>query len=303
MKYLIIGAGGVGGAVGGFLAAGGKDVTLIARGAHLAAIQEKGLHLRSDRLGCDRFLPIPACTAEEYAEKADVIFVCVKGYGLPGVLPLLQRACHERTLVIPLLNIYGTGGRIAQELPGITVTDGCIYIVSQITAPGEIAQDGTIFRVVYGLREPAEDDRLSAVARDLADCAIDPVVSDNIRRDALAKFAYVSPIGCAGCYYHVPAGAFRQPGEMRDTFFALTAEIDAIAQAQGTPFLTDIIAVNDRILSEVDPASTTSMQRDLAAGRPTEMDGLLFEVVRMGRALGVPTPTYEKIARRFGFSE
>ena len=68
MKYLIIGAGGVGGAVGGFLAAGGKDVTLIARGAHLAAIREKGLHLRSDRLGCDRFLSIPACTAEEYAE-------------------------------------------------------------------------------------------------------------------------------------------------------------------------------------------------------------------------------------------
>lgn len=78
-KYLIVGTGGVGGSIAGFLALAGKDVTCIARGKHLEAIREKGLHLRSDLKG-NHFLPIQACTAEEYNEKANVIFVCVKGY-------------------------------------------------------------------------------------------------------------------------------------------------------------------------------------------------------------------------------
>lgn len=87
-KYLIVGTGGVGGSIAGFLALAGKDVTCIARGKHLEAIREKGLHLRSDLKG-NHFLPIQACTAEEYNEKANVIFVCVKGYSLDYTLFLL----------------------------------------------------------------------------------------------------------------------------------------------------------------------------------------------------------------------
>ena len=90
-KYLIVGTGGVGGSIAGFLALAGKDVTCIARGKHLEAIREKGLHLRSDLKG-NHFLPIQACTAEEYNEKANVIFVCVKGYSLDSIKDLLEKA-------------------------------------------------------------------------------------------------------------------------------------------------------------------------------------------------------------------
>lgn len=76
-KFLIIGTGGVGGSIAGFLALAGKDVTCIARGKHLKAIREKGLHLKSDLKG-EHYLSVKACTAEEYNEQADVIFVCVK---------------------------------------------------------------------------------------------------------------------------------------------------------------------------------------------------------------------------------
>ena len=133
-KYLIVGTGGVGGSIAGFLALAGKDVTCIARGKHLEAIREKGLHLRSDLKG-NHFLPIQACTAEEYNEKANVIFVCVKGYSLDSIKDLLEKASDKDTLIIPILNVYGTGPRIGQLVPHVTVLDGCIYIGFRCTSP------------------------------------------------------------------------------------------------------------------------------------------------------------------------
>ena len=135
LKYLIAGTGGVGGSIAGFLALAGKDVTCIARGEHLAAIREYGLRLHSDLKG-EQTLKIPAYTAEEYAAlasssadcKADVIFVCVKGYSVDSITELIKRAAHKDTVVIPILNVYGTGPRIQRLVPGVTVLDGCIYM-------------------------------------------------------------------------------------------------------------------------------------------------------------------------------
>ena len=127
MKYLIAGTGGVGGSIAGFLSLAGKDVTCIARGAHLQSIQTNGLKLKSDLKG-EHTLQIKATTAEEFKGKADVIFVCVKGYSVDSITELIKRASHEKTVVIPILNVYGTGPRIQRLVPGVTVLDGCIYI-------------------------------------------------------------------------------------------------------------------------------------------------------------------------------
>ena len=164
-KYLIVGTGGVGGSIAGFLALAGKDVTCIARGKHLEAIREKGLHLRSDLKG-NHFLPIQACTAEEYNEKANVIFVCVKGYSLDSIKDLLEKASDKDTLIIPILNVYGTGPRIGQLVPHVTVLDGCIYIVGFVSGPGEITQMGKIFRLVFGARpqQGVAPERLETIA-------------------------------------------------------------------------------------------------------------------------------------------
>ena len=119
MKYLIAGTGGVGGSIAGFLSLAGKDVTCIARGAHLQAIQTNGLKLKSDLKG-EHTLAIPATTAEEFNGKADVIFVCVKGYSVDSITELIKRAAHDKTIVIPILNVYGTGPRIQRLVPGVT---------------------------------------------------------------------------------------------------------------------------------------------------------------------------------------
>ena len=132
MKYLIAGTGGVGDSIAGFLSLAGKDVTCIARGAHLQSIQTNGLKLKSDLKG-EHTLQIKATTAEEFKGKADVIFVCVKGYSVDSITELIKRASHEKTVVIPILNVYGTGPRIQRLVPGVTVLDGCIYIVGFVS--------------------------------------------------------------------------------------------------------------------------------------------------------------------------
>ena len=109
LKYLIAGTGGVGGSIAAFLSLSGKDVTCIARGEHLAAIRGNGLQLHSDLKG-EHCLKVAAFTAEEFQGKADVIFVCVKGYSVDSITELIKRASHERTVVIPILNVYGFSG-------------------------------------------------------------------------------------------------------------------------------------------------------------------------------------------------
>ena len=297
MKYLVIGAGGTGGSIGAYMTEAGKDVTLIARGEHLKKMQEHGLKMETTKKGNYTVNPIKATDMEHYNEQPDIIFVCVKGYSLEDTIPFIRRVAKESTIVIPILNIYGTGSRMQEQLPELLVTDGCIYIAGEIKEPGTILLRGDIFRIVYGVRDPQEiRPELFTVAQDLKDSGIEGVLSDNIRRDALQKFAYVSPMAACGLYFHVSAGEVQKTGEPRDTFVKLMKEIDALAVAMGVPFLVDIVTTNLQILDTLNPEASTSMQRDVYAGKASEIDGLIYEVVRMGQRYGVPTPTYEMIA-------
>lgn len=299
MKYLVIGAGGAGGSIGAFMTEAGKDVTLIARGEHLKIMQENGLTMETTVKGNYVVNPIKATDMEHYNDKPDVVFVCVKGYSLAETVPFLQRICDAHTIVIPILNIYGTGGRLQKELPDSLVMDGCIYIAAQIKEPGVIWQSWDGFRVVYGVRNPEElRPELSQIAADLKDSGIEGVLSDNIRRDALQKFSYVSPMGACGLYYNVFAGEVQKTGEIRDTFVKLIKEIDALATAMGVPFQIDVVDTNLQILDTLSPTASTSMQRDVYAGKSSEIDGLIYEVVRMGQEYQVPVPTYEMIAKK-----
>ena len=145
MKYAIIGTGGTGGCLGFFLEKAGKDVTLIARGKHLEAIRKNGLTIQKLWDESRETLPVKACTAEEYKETPDVILICVKGYSMDETVPAIKKIAGKETVVIPILNIYGTGGRLQKKLPELTVSDGCSYVSANILEPGVILQHGEIF--------------------------------------------------------------------------------------------------------------------------------------------------------------
>lgn len=307
LKYLIAGTGGVGGSIAAFLALAGKDVTCIARGEHLAAIRENGLQLHSDLKG-EYALRVPAYTAEEYTAlvstsadyKADVIFVCVKGYSVDSITELIKSAAHEHTVVIPILNVYGTGPRIQRLVPGVTVLDGCIYIVGFVSGRGEITQMGKIFRLVYGAHRSTIVSRetLEAVQRDLQESGIKADISDDIDRDTFVKWSFISAMAVTGAYYDVPMGEVQKPGEVRNTFIGLSQESAALGRKLGIAFKEDIVEYNLKVIDKLAPESTASMQKDMAKGHQSEVQGLLFDMIT-AEEQGIEVPTYRMVAEKF----
>ena len=299
-KYLVIGTGGVGGSIAGFLALAGKDVTCIARGKHLEAIRKYGLHLKSDLKG-EHYLPVKACTAEEYNDKADVVFVCVKGYSIDSIKDVLEKSARPDTLVIPILNVYGTGPRIGRLVPSVNVLDGCIYIVGFVSGEGEITQMGRIFRLIFGARpeQNIPHEALDEIAGVLQACGIKAEVSDDINRDTFIKWAFISAMACTGAYHDVPMGEVQHDGPVRDTFIGLSRESAEMGHRLGVAYPEDPVAYNLKVIDKLDPHSTASMQKDLAKGHQSEIQGMLFDVIKLGEELGTDLTTYRKVAAKF----
>lgn len=300
MNYLVVGTGGVGGSIAGFLALAGKNVACIARGKHLEAIRRQGLHLKSDLKG-EHTLPLPAFTAEEYTGQADVIFVCVKGYSIDSITDVIRRASHPGTLVIPILNVYGTGPRIGRLTPGVTVIDGCIYIVGFVSGEGEVSQMGRVFRMVIGARpdQGVAPCRIEAIAEDVREAGIKVDVSDDINRDTFIKWSFISAMACTGAYYDIPMGEVQHEGEVRDTFIGLSRESGEIGRRLGIPLPADLVENDLRIIDRLDPHSTASLQKDIARGHQSELQGQLFDLIELGERLGVDLPTYHRVAAKF----
>ena len=302
MRYIIVGAGGVGGCVGGYLALAGNDVTIIARGEHLKEIKSKGLTVNSAEKGSFN-VKVNACTMDEFTGAADVIFVCVKYYSIKEAIDFVKRAADSHTAVIPLLNVFGTGERMQSELPNVTVTDGCIYIYSYIENPGVIAKPSEIFKIYFGLREGQSSnitDRLITVENDLMQAGIEAYLCDNIKKETFRKFTYVSPIGAAGLLCNAVAADFLKEGEARDTVIAMMGELLSLGRAMGIEYEEDMVQVNLKILAGLEPDAKTSMQRDIEAGRQSEADGLICRVAEAGKKYGVDMPLYDKAAKIYG---
>ncbi len=298
LKYNIIGAGGTGGNIGGFLTHGGKDVTFVVRGNTKKVLDRQGLHMISGRMGEMAFAVKTA--SEDEVAPADVVFVCVKGYSLTDILPLIEKSCHENTLIIPVLNIFGTGSKLQKHFPNNVVTDGCVYIAGFAEKPGYIHQQGKLFRVVFGTRDGKnEHPYLQQVASDLQESHVDALLSYSILKDTYQKFAFVSPMAVAGLYFDATAEQMAQEGEIHNTFVSLVREAITLGKAMN-------IAIEDNeeekilvMLTQMAPDTTTSLQKDMKKGGQTEMDGLLFEVVRLAKQYHVSLPYYEKIAKAF----
>ena len=316
MKYIIIGAGGTGGILGFYMTKAGKDVTLIARNAHLEAMQKQGLSVEKMWTNETETIPVGAESMESYeakGEKADVNLDCVKKYSLDSCIPYIQNNINKNKIVVPVLNVYGTGAYLQEILPKVLVTDGCIYVSANIKQAGVLLQHGEILRVFFGVREKEDLKKLNGqldgeykaerllkkIAQDFKDSGIDGVLSDNIKRDALTKFSYVSPIGTAGLYLHAVAGDFQREGEARELFKTLIREIVTLANAMGITFEEDLVERNLKILSNLPKEATTSMQRDVMEGKQSEIDGLVYEVVRMAEKYGAEVPAYRRAAEKF----
>ena len=296
MKYLVIGAGGTGGPVAAHLSKGGADVSVIARGEHLRAIKENGLIIRKSD-GTELCEKIKAYSEEEFSEKADVIFVCVKSYSIDSVIPLIRKASHENTVVIPLLNVFTTGEYLSEKLPELYVVDGTMYIVASIKEHGVINMNADIFKVIFGERKGQQSKPvLDEIAKEMRSCRIFAQHTAEIRKEALMKFSFVSPLAATGVYHKCRAGDMQKEGKARETFISLVSEVEALGNSMGITFDEGLVERSLKLLHARTPDMIASMQRDVEAGRQSEFDGLIHSVAKISKEKSLGLKTYEMIS-------
>ncbi len=297
MRYNIVGVGGTGGAIGGFLALAEKDIALVAREPHRTWLATEGLRLHSEIRGNHRLL-LPAFNPEEKRHDADVVFVCVKSYGLEEATVAVNNAARPNALVIPILNPFGAGERLAAALPHLRVLEGRIYIQAFKEEDGSIRQQGRFFKIVFGPLTGGIHKDMQQVAADLQAAGIQATVSPDIRREAFKKFSYISPCAAAGAYFGANAAMLRENDHMRAFFIGLSEEIVALGAAMGISLPANATETHCEILADSAPEATTSLQRDIEAGNDSEIDGLIGEVLRLAERYGLEVPHYRAVAQK-----
>jgi 2-dehydropantoate 2-reductase len=288
MRIVVLGAGGVGGYFGGKLARAGEDVTFVARGAHLAAIREHGLRIRSASDG----EWVARCTAVEDPKgltEADVVLLTVKANDTEDVLALARPVVGPGTAVISLQNGVQSAEIITRVLgPGHAV-GGAAYVFAIIEAPGVIAHR-LLGRIAFGELDGARSDRCERILAAMTKAQIPVELSTDIRRVLWEKYLMICAQAGMTALTRVPIGVIRRHAPTWAMYRAIVAEVAAVGRAEGValaPEAVDTVMKNAAALAD---GAFSSLHHDLVHGKPLELEALHGHLVRLGARHGVPTP-------------
>lgn len=294
MRIAIFGTGGVGGYFGGRLAQAGEDVTFIARGEHLRAILTKGLRVES--LSGD-FTIDPAKATDNVNEvgEVDLVIVGVKAWQVPDAAREMKPGVGSNTTVLPLQNGVDAVAHLTAELGADRVIGGLCKIVSFVVGPGHIRHAGFAPSVVIGERDNRRSDRVVAIQNAFTQAGIDTAIASDINVALWMKFLFIASFSGVGAIANAPAGILRTDPELRSQMLRAMEEIYALAHARGIKLPTNSIEIVMAGVNALPEEATSSMQRDIAAGKPSELESQNGAVVRMARESLVEVPTHEFI--------
>ena len=296
-KIAVVGIGGVGGFVGGRLAARFADsdsveITLAARGANEKAIRENGLKLVSSLHG-EQIVKPKLVTAEEIGAP-DLLILCTKEYDLEETVAALRDSIGERTAILPLLNGVDTKERIARVLPDADVWQGCIYIISRLVAPGVVEESGHVSLIYFGDGNP-ENEKSRRVETLFRESGIDAHFAPDIEAKIWEKFIFISALAASTSYTDASIGEIINNPENKKLHGDLIAEIKNLARAKNIAISDDAIQQKIDRLQNVPFEATSSMHTDFSRGHRAELQSLVGYVVEQARELNVPTPVYDRI--------
>ena len=293
MKIAVIGAGGVGGFFGGRLARA-NDVTFIVRGRTLAALREKGLRVESID-GDFHLQPISATDDPSSVGPVDAVLVAVKAWQLAeaaqSALPLLG----PETVVVPLQNGIDAPEELLSLLPAPNVVGGLCAIVSFVIEPGHIRHAGAKPFVMFGELHGRVTPRLEALRDAFIGVGVHAEIPPDIRRSMWTKLLFIAPMSGIGALTRVPIGVWRSLPETRALAERAVQEIIAIATARGIDLGGDALPLTMGRYDGLPPESTSSLQRDVIGGHPSELEAQLGTIVRMAREQKVPAPVLETL--------
>ena len=291
MRIAIYGAGGLGGFYGARLACAGNDVAFIARGAHLAAMRERGLRVSSP-LG-DMHLPEPVATdSPADIGPVDLVLVAVKTWQIPEVGAAMGPLIGERTLVLPFLNGVEASDELAAVVGADRVLGGLSKVFSKIEAPGVIHHFTPNVFVAFGELDGTDSGRVRTLLDMFSAAGVDAQVSPAIRVELWKKLLLVSSWAGLGALARSPMGVMREQPETRALIGRSMDEGLAVARASGhavDPAYKDEMWA---FYGTMPAGATASMQRDIMDGRPSELDAWNGAICRFGARAGVDTPVH-----------
>lgn len=289
MKIVIVGSGGVGGYFGARLAQAGEDVTFVARGAHLQAIREHGMRIRSAVDGEWSVQANAVETLDGHAP-ADIVLLCVKSYDTEQAAELIRPVVGEHTAILSLQNGIDNEAKLAHLYSDDRVLGGVAYIFANIEAPGVIAHH-QLGRIVFGRLDGQASDRAAAFADACNRAGIAAEISRDIRKTLWEKYVFLVALAGTTTVTRLPVAFIREVPETRRLWQLQIDELLALAEADGAALDAEVKARCVRLMESLAPGNYSSLYQDLMNGKRLELDTLHGYATRLGERLGVSTPT------------
>lgn len=292
MRIAIYGVGGVGGYFGARLWQAGAELALVARGAHLAALKRDGLRVES-ALGNVHVHPVQASSNPLDIGPVDWVLCCVKTWQVSEAAQAMRPLVGPGTTVLPLQNGVEAADELAAVLGSGHVVGGAAWLSASIAEPGLVRHSAAEPRLVLGELDGSASRRCAELAALLGRAGVRAEVASNVRVTLWSKLVFIAASSGVGAVTRVPIGELRACAASRRVLEAAIEETAGLARARGIALAPDVVADTLRYVDSLPGSTTPSMQRDIVAGRPSELEAQSGAVVRLGHAAGVPVPTHE----------
>lgn len=294
MKIAVIGTGGVGGYYGALLAQKKHDVTFIARGAHLDAIQRNGLQVR-DVARDFLILPVRATDKTEEVGPVDLVLFCTKTYDTESAAQQAKALVGLTTTVVSLQNGLEAHEKIGSIVGMEHMIAGATGIISSVEAPGIIRNASENTWVVVGELGGRRTARVQAVCDAFNETGVEVEVSERIMVELWTKLLIVSSLAGFGSLTRLPVGDYRSVPETRILITRLKQEAADLAAADHAALEVGVVEDTLAGMDQLPPLWKSSMQRDVESGHRSELEAIIGVIGRKGRQLGIPTPVADMI--------
>ena len=292
MRIAIYGTGGVGGYFGAQLANAGEQVVFLARGAHLAAIRSHGLHIETSR-GSLLIHPANATDDPSQVGVVDAVILGVKAWQVPEAARAIRPLIGPETFVVPMQNGVEAPWQLAEALGEAHVLGGLCATMSWVVGPGRIRSLGDAHFVKFGELDGRPSERVERLRAAFERAGVVVKVPFDIRAALWEKLLFVVSFGGVGAVTGAPIGVIRALPETRRMLERCMEEIFAVARAHDVALSEGAVERSMGFVDSLAPGGTTSLQRDIGDGKPSELEAWNGAVVRLGRQVGVATPTHE----------
>ncbi|MGZ4032606.1 MAG: ketopantoate reductase family protein [Tumebacillaceae bacterium] len=298
MRFLVVGAGAVGGYFGGRLVQKGEDVTFLVRPKRQAQLQATGLVVHS--VHGDFKTPVQTCTYGEAAEPFDVILLTVKAYNFPQMKAELAPYIGAETKILPLLNGYDHFP-VLQELFGQgRVLGGCCHIESTLNEAGEIVQTSQLHNITLGDWEGGISARTELIFEQMQNAGFNVTLSEQVQRDVWNKYIFIASFSGITTLMHAAIGPIRDDEYAYGVLRQLVQEVVAIANLAGAPLAdgtTDAVMLN---IDRMNPQFKSSMLRDMEKGLLVEADHIHGALLQIAKQHGADLSKYPLLQTVYG---